>query len=41
MMNQPILEDFINKIYFLYLLTTNGNENKVINDAIDLLESIK
>jgi len=34
------LSDVISRLYDL-TLTTNGNENKVINDAIDLLESIK
>jgi hypothetical protein len=33
------LSDIISRLYDL-TLTTNGNENKVINDAIDLLESI-
>ena len=34
------LSDVISRLYDL-TLTTNGNENKVINDAIDLIESIK
>lgn len=34
------LSDIISRLYDL-TLTTNGNDNKVINDAIDLLESIK